>query len=143
MGGKSLMKRIAILSFLLMISLNAEFSMEQIANMVEKIQQKRVSKMNIDYRSVPSPFIIIKKDEESNKTVAMSPISEISFNLSAIINDSAFINGKWYKVGDSVNDYNITEISNTEVKLENGKNTIELFLPKKPVDIPQIKINEG
>ena len=137
------MKRVATFSLVLMISLNAEFSVEQINNMVTKIQQKRVSKMNIDYRSVPSPFIVIKKDEDSNKTVAMSPKKQMSFDLSAIINHSAFINGKWYKVGDSMNDYNITKIGDTEVKLENGKNTIELFLPKKTIDIPQIKINEG
>lgn len=143
MGGKSLMKRVVTFSLVCFISLNAEFNVEQINNMVNQIQQKRVSKMNIDYRSVPSPFIVIKMDEDSNKTVAVSPKKQISFNLSAIINHSAFINGKWYKVGDSMSDYKIIEIGDTEVKLENGKNTIELFLPKKPVDIPQIKINEG
>ena len=138
------MKRVIVISISLMVCLNAEFSMEQIDNMVLKIQQKRVSKMDIDYKSVPSPFIIIKKDEDTKKTVVSTPEKKISFNLSAIINDTAFINGKWYKKGDVIGGYNITEITDTKVKLENKKSTIELFLPqKKSLDIPQIKINEG
>ncbi len=137
------MKKLALFTIATVISLNAELSMEQIDNMVMKIQQKRVSKMNIDYKVVPSPFIIIKKDSDTNDTIVTTPTKKVSFELSAIINNSAHINGKWYKVGDSMNDYNVTEISDTEVKLQKGKSTIELFLPKKPVDIPQIKIYEG
>ena len=137
------MKKLAIFTIAVLVPLSAELSVEQIDNMVKKIQQKRVSKMEIDYKVVPSPFIIIKKDSDTNDTIVTTPTKKISFVLSAIINGSAYINGKWYKVGDVMNDYNVTKISDTEVKLQKGHSTIELFLPKKPVDIPQIKINEG
>ncbi len=140
MGGKSLMKKLIIFTLLLSLSCNAELSIGQIDNMVLKIQKKRVSKMDIDYKTVPSPFIVIKKDKDSNTTIVKSPTHKISFDLSAIINNSAFINGRWYKVGDMMNDYNVTNISGSEVKLQKGKSVIELFLPNKPVKIPQIQI---
>ena len=137
------MKKIALLALFISINLNAELSIEQIDNMVNKIQQKRISKRNIDYRNVPSPFILIKKDENDKKAVVSSLTKELSLKLNAIINDTAFINGRWYKVGESVNDYNITKIDDRKVELKKGKNTMELFLPKGSIDIPQIKINEG
>lgn len=45
--------------------------------------------------------------------------------VTAIFGDSAFVNGKWYKVGDKVGDANIVEIQPTYVKIEwKGKEKI-------------------
>jgi len=133
-----------ILPFVLSIYSYAELSIEQINKMVEKIQQKRETKMDIDYKSVPTPFIIIKKSEDKKgKTIISTPTKPVKLHISAIINDSVNINGKWYSLGDSINEYTIIEIKDRFVKLKKRKNIVELFFPKRKLEIPQIKINEG
>jgi len=134
---------IAISSIITVSTLYAELSVEQINNMVEKIQKKRKTKIDIDYRNVSTPFIIIKHSKENDKTIITTPVKKVSFHLRAIINDSANINGKWYYVGDKINGYTITEIHDRVVKLRKKKSGIDIFLPKKSLKIPQIKINEG
>ena len=146
MGGKSLMKTvywITTSSIIMFSSLYAELSVEQINKMVEKIQQKRETKNDIDYKNIITPFVIIKQSKESNETVITTPAKKISFHLNAIINNSANINGKWYYLGDKLNGYTITDIQERVVKLKKEKSELELFLPKKSLKIPQIKINEG
>lgn len=40
--------------------------------------------------------------------------------VTAVMNDKAFINGKWYKVGDTVNSQQITSIQANFVALKEG-----------------------
>jgi len=132
-----------ILPFVLSIYSYAELNIEQINRMVEKIQQKRETKMDIDYKSIPTPFIIIKKSEnKKGETIISTPTKPLKLHISAIINDSVNINGKWYSLGDSINEYKIIEIKDRFVKLKKEKNIVELFFPKKKLEIPQIKIHK-
>jgi hypothetical protein len=48
--------------------------------------------------------------------------------VTAIFADSAFVNGKWYKVGDKVGDANIVEIHPTYVKIE-WKGKVKIYSP--------------
>jgi len=47
----------------------------------------------------------------------------VIFNLNAIINSSALINGDWYKLGDKIHKYKITNITKTTVTLVKNKRT--------------------
>jgi hypothetical protein len=152
MGGKSLMKKIllpfSVTVVITIYPLWGELSVSQIDQMVEKIQQKRVSKVEVDFDKVPTPFVIVKMDQESNDTILSSPEKKVVMKVYAIINDgtedsSANINGMWLHRNDSIDGYTVVEIKSDKVVLKKGDNTMELFLPKKPIEIPQIKINEG
>lgn len=46
--------------------------------------------------------------------------------VSAVMNDKAFINGAWYRVGDKVNNQEITYIQNHFVSLKEGNRLIVL-----------------
>nr|WP_321266004.1 hypothetical protein [uncultured Sulfurimonas sp.] len=48
------------------------------------------------------------------------------FILSAIINDSALINGEWYKVNESVDNFTLSSISRTSVVLTKGSGKLVL-----------------
>jgi hypothetical protein len=151
MGGKSLMKKILFPLSAVAIAvypLWGELSVSQIDQMVEKIQQKRVSKVEVDFEKVPTPFVVVKVDQESNETILSSPEKKVVMKVYAIVNDgtedsSANVNGEWLRRNDKIDGYTVVEIKNDRVVLKKGDNTMELFLPKKPVDIQQIKINEG
>jgi hypothetical protein len=58
-------------------------------------------------------------------------ISVSSFDLSAIINSSAMINGSWYKVDDVVKGYTISEITKDGVILKKDKKLILLSTTTK------------
>ena len=75
---------------------------------------------------------IIHRTEE----VAEAPVEEVAFkevvyNLTAIFNRAAFINGKWYKSGEKVDNYTVSKIGKKSVILINGSNRKILRLPKK------------
>lgn len=42
---------------------------------------------------------------------------------SAVFLDKAYINGKWYKTGDTFGDYNITSITTNSIELSNKSKT--------------------
>lgn len=59
-------------------------------------------------------------------------IVEEPLRLQALINKSALINGKWYRINDSVRAYTLTEIKNTSVLLSGKKGQkLILFLTKQ------------
>lgn len=59
-------------------------------------------------------------------------VIEEPLRLIAIMNKSAHINGKWYKVGQSVRNFTLSEIRNNSVLLSGPKNQqLILFLTKQ------------
>ena len=128
----------------------AELDVPQIDEMIDKIQKKRVSNVGVDFQKVPSPFVVVKIDKDNNKTVLSSPEEKIRMKAYAIIDDgtaesSVNINGRWLRIKDKINGYTVVEIKDNKTVLKKGDNTMELFLPKNPVEmeIPQIKITRG
>ena len=131
-------KKIWLVS-LLVLPLYGDLSIGQMDTMVEKIKAKRVGttlEKRVDY---PSPFVIIQKDE--GKTVIEDPKgAEVVFVLSAIINDKAFINKIWVKVGEKLEGYELTKLEEKSATLVQEERVIKVFL-KKTKSI--LQLNEG
>ena len=75
------------------------------------------------------PFIKAKKIIKRAKEPALSPAKVVRprFELSAIFNDKAFINGRFYKVGDRISGYKVSEIKENYVIFQ--KNGTKMIVP--------------
>jgi len=126
---------------------------------VEAIKPARDGELNSNITKIKDPFIFLKKNylNEDKKTSKNSKSNSIranknykkttnsgaksykkrtaysnkSFVLSAIINKSARINGKWYKLNDRVKGYKITDIKNKTVTLKRKSKTLVLSTASK------------
>ncbi|WP_292654931.1 hypothetical protein [Nitratifractor sp.] len=126
------MKYLWISGLLLFYPLQAELSVQKINEMVKKIQGKRQSKVTVDFGKVVSPFgIVVTKTDENSTAAPVIKVMEqqASFDLSAIINDRARINGRWLKVGDTIQGYRVESIGENRVLLKKADWSVELFLP--------------
>ncbi len=112
------------------VPLAAELSIKNIEKMVNDIHSKRVSKIKHTTK-VPSPFIMIKKDENRSIVVKVTEKAiRTNFNLVAIVNQSAFIDGSWKKLGDKMGDFKVTAIEEDHVVLKRKDRTITLYFRK-------------
>jgi len=132
------MRYIYLSPLLIVMPLIADLNKASIEKMVEQIQNKRVSNRKVDFYKVPSPMAMIyhNPNKDKNSTKTQKPVLKIiekraSFNLVAIINGQAYINGKWVGVGDIIDEFKVKEIKSNEVLLEKEQKRIYLFLPKK------------
>ena len=133
------------LSIIIPLTLTILFAneLDEIDKMVSKINSKRegtLSKKEISSITSPMPKLIVidNNSSEDNKTVVK--VKESSFNLTAIVNNSAFINGKWYKVGDRVGTFKLVDIMDDSVYLKDGKRTKLIFFKQNN---GKIKIRVG
>ena len=139
------MKKILILitlSFSLLIS--GSLSSTEILNMVSKIKEEREGISLSKLEGTANPFIIkqkkkIEEKKEENLTV-YAPI-DIVYKVDAILNKAAFINKKWYRTGDTIDNYKVGYVSKYSVTLENenGNKVLKLERRKKKF----IKLNQG
>jgi len=68
---------------------------------------------------------------ESMKKGDMNHLEEVqAFNLLSILNQKAFISGKWYSVGDKIDGGKIVAIHPTTVRIKKGSNVSTLALEK-------------
>ena len=134
------MKTTVILLFTLTLSSaldGATLSHTEIKTMVEKIKHQREGIEVSVLESTPNPFAIkevIKevvkeeiKKEEKPKVVK----KEVVHHLSAILNHAAFIDGKWYKVGDKVGAFILVSINYDTVDLKSKKEQKKLSIKKE------------
>ncbi len=111
---------------------------DDIDDIVNKIKQDRVSNISKkELLSVKSPLVkLIKikenKSKDDNSTTNNIIVKKESFDLEAIMNSSALINGKWYKRGDKIYSYKIEDIMDDSVYLKDGNKTKIIFF--KPVN---------
>ena len=128
------MKKITIISLAVAMLLASE--VDEIDKIVQKINSKREGTLpKKELKSVVSPMvkIVMENNEtikDSNGTIIKAKAKDESFVLAAILNNSAFINGNWYKVGDMVGKYKLIEIMDDSVLLKNGNKT-KLILSKE------------
>ncbi|MCK9491031.1 MAG: hypothetical protein M0Q24_02990 [Sulfurimonas sp.] len=112
---------------------------------VDAIKPARIGMNNSEILKIQDPFIFYKKSSEKskNKKVAhvakasikksstTSTISAIkqtpqSMKLSAIINNSALINGEWYRVNQNIAGFLVSSITRTNVVLTKGSQKLVL-----------------
>ncbi len=132
----------------MMILLTANLSSDELAwvdEQVAAIKPSRVGMKNRELSILNDPFIFLKKNrtDESknnsgtkrarsastpNRVATSSEVKRVikkrkTLSVTMLLNSSAMINEKWYKVGDTVNGYKVTKIDATSVLLtkENKK----------------------
>ena len=114
---------------------------EAIDKMVSKIQQPREGAALEELASTKNPFITLKKDENITKIVVPKKRQE-KFVLNGIVNQKAFINGEWHKVGDDISGYTLKYIGTRGVVLTDANNIKRLFLHRENKGIIMMKEGE-
>jgi hypothetical protein len=145
MGDEILMKKLTIIVLASTLFLQAAESgkgHERIAlikdykMMFDRIGQQRVGAGRSDIESVRPPFVrlhkaarekvVVKKD---GTKIAVKVKSD--YELQAIMSKRAKISGKWYRIGDKVDDYILATIQPNGVFLQNNEFKKRLTLRKK------------
>ena len=141
MGDNILMKKLS-LSLILLASLLTANELAWVDEQVNAIKPARVGENNSNISRIKNPFIFLKKNgynidkinttnssltkkitSSTNSTknslqATKQYYSSSSFTLGMVINNSAYINGKWFKIGDKINNYKITKIAKSSVTLK-------------------------
>ena len=135
------MKKILLTLFILFSSRLLANELAWVDEQVNAIKPPRSGMKSRDLR-IKNPFIFLQKNRSSSSKAATSkqgkkPGTAIATNkktktqkkvlvLGAILNNSVMINGEWYKLGQKVNGYKISEISLNSVLLHNQKKQLLL-----------------
>ena len=128
--------KITITSLLFVQVILSANELSWVDTQVDAIKPARVGINNSEITKVQNPFIFYKKDKDKSDMIS-SLVKPGSVNtalkqkpkplkLSSIINNSALINGKWYKVNQNVEDYTVLSITRTNVVLSKGKKKLVL-----------------
>ncbi|RUM73238.1 MAG: hypothetical protein DSZ11_06340 [Sulfurovum sp.] len=135
------MKNTNIMNLLLIpmlsLGLNAStLSHVEIKTMVEKTKHKREGIDTSILENMPNPFAIKEVAEEKKvveKTVAKIVKKKVVVvhHLTAILNHAAFIDGKWYKIGDKVGTFTLVSIDYDSVNLKSKTEQKKLSIKKE------------
>jgi len=104
---------------------------DDIDTMVKKINSKRDSNISKEELSlIPSPMV--QKSSDKNVTNSVKPlpvkvIVEENIVLQGIMNNSAYINGKWVKMGEKINNYTLVDVMDDSVYLKDGNRSKLIF----------------
>ncbi|MBE8584061.1 hypothetical protein [Campylobacter concisus] len=124
------MKKFGLFLILALSLFGSEFEseMKNYDEVFVKIKEQRKGLNSGEISSLQDPFklnlpVASKGDQNTTKYS-----SARGFMLKAILLNKANINGKWYKVGDMVDDYNITSVQNSKVIIVKDDEKQELTL---------------
>ena len=126
------------------ISINAD-ELSWVDTQIEAILPNRVGIDKSSITKVKNPFIFLLKNKSSKKKNSFKSNSTKKYHkkkrvlkhrrkrliLDAIMNNSALINGKWYKLGETINSYKIVKIEQNSIFLTKDKIDIELSTVSK------------
>jgi len=106
---------------------------------IEAIKPPRIGLSIEEINQLKDPFILLveKKKDKKSKLQNVKKHSKYNykkkirpksyhFRLEAIMNKSAFINGKWYKEGSHIYGYKITNVDRNKVILTKGSKKLTL-----------------
>lgn len=120
---------------------------------VDAIKPSRVGISNFEISKVKDPFIFFKKETLERKGKKVSNVvkhssikksstsskddtkKQVSMVLSAIINNSALINGEWYKLDQSIKGFIVSSITRTSVVLTKGSKKLVLTTNDKNTNL--------
>lgn len=127
------MKKLILIALSLFIfNLNAN-ELAWVDQQIEAIKPPRSGLKSSALSSLNNPFIFLKKNKDEKKekkNTANTNTSKqknkntivakkkFSFSLTAVMNKSALINGKWYKTGEIVHGYKLSSVKPTSVVLK-------------------------
>lgn len=123
----------------------------------EQIEAIKPPRKGVNISGVGDPFIFLEKNKPKTKEksgTSSTPGTRVTaakpsvlkqkacppdgnatksnnFDLSAIINSKAMINGSWYKKSDTINSYTVSDISKNSVTLKKGDKELILSTVSK------------
>lgn len=128
------MKTIITLLFISFSSLLLANELHWVDEQIEAIKPARVGLKAHNISKITDPFIFVKSQEKTIKKSTKSKkiyhskthrykryYSIKKLHLAMTMNKSAKINGKWYKLGDTIHGYKIVTIDVTSVTLRHHK----------------------
>ena len=104
---------------------NSQVEMEHYDQLFSAINEQRKGLSESELKSLSDPFLKIKNTNHDNN----GSLDE-TFDLQAIFNNKAKINGKWYQAKDNVGEYELASIKSKSVTLINKDEKIDLNLTK-------------
>jgi len=135
------MKKNIVITFLLLL-FSVSLSSNELAwvdKQIEAIKPARSGLVAKNVDTLKNPFIIVEEKKlvttKSGKKVYVTSkkskksrykTSRRYYSLNAIMNNSALINGRWYKLNDSVGGYKLRSIAKTHVVLVKGSKKLKL-----------------
>jgi hypothetical protein len=129
MGDEISMKNRVIFFVLMLCSVslanNSQAEMEHYDQLFSAINEQRKGLSESELKSLSDPFLKIKNTNHDNN----GSLDE-TFDLQAIFNNKAKINGKWYQAKDNVGEYELASIKSKSVTLINKDEKIDLNLTK-------------
>lgn len=152
MGDKILKKTTLLLILSCSLFANkAEVDLSWVDKEIEAIKPPRKGISDKIISRLEDPFIFLKnKEDEKNKAgqknvsaanlsssggMPRASVHQRPLKLMAILNDTALINGKWYKLGDKVRNYKIVKITMTEVILKSPVKKLVLTTNSKKLKV--------
>lgn len=135
MGDEILMKKYIILpmlttAILLQANTNSDHLVAEYKDMFEKIGEKRIGVDESDIDSLKAPFVKGEKKKVASEGAKEEKIDK-GFILQAILNKSAKISGKWYKLHGEVHGMKIIAVRDNYVWLKNDEFRKKLILGSK------------
>jgi len=128
-----MIKKLTIVAILALMSLQAD----EIDEMVSKITSSRESiipKKKLISTKSPMPVLVVVDNNASNKkgdgNITLAKPKDDTFNLTAIMNNSAHINNKWVKIGEKIGNYKLVDIMDDSVFLKDENKTKIIFFKK-------------
>jgi len=115
---------------------------DQIDKMVEEIKKPRKGVAMSELMTTPDPFVVLKRDDNSTGQIAAPQKKEEKLTLGGIMNEKAFINGKWLKIGEEIYGYKLHFIGTKGVVLVDETRVRKLFLHEKNKGLITIKEGE-
>jgi len=137
-----------ILALLFTTQLMAANELSWVDQQIEAIKPPRVGLDLKKLTKVHDPFIYLRKKSKkksgasrgkkrytASKTKKIVKRKPFRITLNAILNKSAMINGKWYRVGATVYGYKLAEVNHNQILLTKNNKKILLSTKSKSIDI--------
>ncbi len=153
--GDKILKKLTLTLILASVAF-AQTSFEELKWVDKEIEEIKPPRQGASVHAISllkSPFVFLEKNKTKEKTkaarraatppsivpqqrctsttnaqkrVAVRHIKRKGLSVSAIINNTALINGKWYKVGDRLGRYKVAKITLQDVVLKSSTKTVTL-----------------
>ncbi len=131
---------VAILSSTVLLCA-ASLSVNEIDTMVAKIQTTRGGMNVAQFETVSDPFVYFERNATTGAIITPKKENDDTIVISGIMNNKAYIDGGWKRVGEKVGDYTIKSIGINTVILSNGRKIKKLFISdKKDNDLIKLKV---
>jgi len=120
----------------------ADTNTEWIDAQIEAIKPPRQGVSHSAIEQVNNPFVFVGVKRAPKKVAAKpkaprtaGPVSEVGLRLLAVMNNSALINGRWYKLNDNVHGYTLAKVNPDSVMLTKYQTKRMLFVTRENKNI--------